>query len=501
MTEFLTQLIQSVRIADFFDVAIISVLIYLMLIWFEATASRFVLLGIFVLGIVYILARLFNMYLTAMVLQAFFAILLIALVVIFQEELRRFFERISIWSVIRKPNNVLSEYPEIEIISRTMNNLARKKFGALVVIRGNDPLGRHLEGGYELDGRLSQPLLESIFDPHSLGHDGAAIVENGRLSKFGCHLPLSSNMRALGMRGTRHSAALGLAERSDALCVVVSEERGTITLAQDEHLKELKDPTLLQGELDRYYPEKFPKTHRTWGQRLKEKLREKAVAVVLSCILWFVFIYQTGTVRRDLVIPIEYRNLKSDWIIEEPKPREVSITLVGRARAFDLMDTRALKAVVDMACVEQGMQEIPLSMDSVARPSSLSVIDIEPEKIRVTAYQLVPATLPVEAQTQGKVPKGRSLTRIEVSPPTISLLVPSRITNGSLKALTEPIDLRQVTESVTLTPTLILPAGARPAGQKPPKVDVRIEISASSPIGAPKKASPPTPVGQPIGRE
>lgn len=477
MTHFFADLIQAFRIADVFDIAIISILIYLILIWFEATASRFVLLGIFILGVVYITARLFHLYLTAIVLQAFFAILLIAIVIIFQEELRRFFERISIWGMIRKSNNVLSGYPEIETLARTLNGLARKRIGALVVIRGTDPLDRHLEGGYELDGRLSEPLLESIFDPHSIGHDGAAVIEHGGLSKFGCHLPLSSNIRLLGTRGTRHSAALGLAERSDALCIVVSEERGTISLAKEERLKELKDPARLLDELERYYRNKFPRKQRTWKQWVKEKSWEKAVAVVLSCGLWFVFVYQTGTVRRDFLVPIEYRNLKSDWIIEEPKPKDVTVTLLGRARAFDLLDTPSLKVVLDMSQIESGIQEIALPIDSVSRPSSLSVVDIEPDKIRIAAYQLIETNVPVEVQTQGRPPSGYKISRIEVAPDTIPLLVPSKGVNGRLKVLTETIDLRKITETTTLTPNLILPSGSRLNGDKQPKVNVTIEIS------------------------
>lgn len=500
MTDFFTQLIQSFRIADFFDIAIISILIYLVFIWFEATASRFVLLGILTLGIVYILARLFNMYLTAVVLQAFFAILLIAMVVIFQEELRRFFERISIWGVIRRPNHVLAGYPEIEIISRSLYKLALRKIGALVVVRGNDPLGRHLEGGYELNGRVSEPLLESIFDPHSVGHDGAVVIEHGRLTKFGCHLPLSNNIDVLGMRGTRHSAALGLVERSDALCIVVSEERGSITLAQDEQLRELAEPERLQAELEQYYLEKFPKVSRSWRQWIREKSIEKAVAVLISCALWFIFIYQTGTVRRDFVIPIEYRNLQSNWIIEEPKPREVSVTLLGRARAFDLLDVSSLKAVVDMSNVKDGFQEIPLSTDSIARSSSLSVINIEPDTIRVAAYQLVQANLPVEVQTEGRVPGGYKVSRIEVSPATVPVLIPSKVMSGSMKVLTEPIDLREMTQTSTLEPALLLPTGARPEGQKPPKVDVKVEISVPGQDGVAPKKGPPTPVEQPIAR-
>ena len=478
MLHYFTELARTFRVADFFDIAIISLLIYVVLIWLKATASRFVVLGISILGLVYIIALFFHLYLTAVVLQAFFAILFIALVVIFQEDLRRFFERISIWGAIRKHDNLLSGYPEIEILSRAIDNLARKKIGALIVIRGIDPLDRHLECGLDLDGRLSEPLLESIFDPHSLGHDGAAIIERGRVTKFGCHLPLSTNTRELGNRGTRHGAALGLAERSDALCIAVSEERGTITLAHGETLKELKDPSKLQAALERFYVEKFPlPNQRTWRHWIIENPREKAIAIFLSCALWFIFVFQTGTIRRDFLVPIEYRNLASSWAIEEPYPKEATITLLGRARAFDLLDAGALKVAVDMSHIKEGGQDITLSTRSVYRPSSLSVVAIEPEEIRIKAYQMVAVDLPVEVQRYGALPANLKLVRIEASPDVIPVIVPKRTPTASLRVLTTPIDLRKITETTTITPDLIFPDEAKFSGQKQPEVEVRIEVS------------------------
>ncbi len=478
MTHFFTQLFQTFRIADFFDIAIISVLIYVILIWFKATASRFVLLGIFILGIVYIIARFFQMYLTAVVLQAFFAILLIALVIIFQEELRRFFERLSIWSAFSNREGSSSEHSEIDILTSALTELARKKVGALVVIRGKDPLGRHLEGGIDLDGRLSKALLESLFDPHSIGHDGAVVIEQGRLTRFGCHLPLSVDMKKLGNLGTRHSAALGLAERSDALCIVVSEERGTISLAQQERLREVKDPSKLQVALERFYLEKFPKrSERTWRHWVRENSREKALAVALACALWLVFVFETGTVRRDFVVPIEYRNLASDWVIEEPKPKEATITLLGRARAFDLLDVRTLKVTLDMSTIKDGAQQVELSSDMVRRPSSLSVLGIEPDKIKLIAYQMIPFNLPVKVQTVGRVGNAPAGVKITVSPESVPVLVPSKLSSGTLKVMTEPIDLSKITETAKLTPKLILPEDARFADDKTPDVSVTIEVA------------------------
>jgi uncharacterized protein (TIGR00159 family) len=477
MIQFFAELYQMFTLADFFDIALISVLFYIVFIWFEATASRFVLLGILILGAIYFVVRLFNMYLSAVVLQAFFVILPIALVVIFREELRRFFERLSVWGVLGARGKAFSEYPEIETITYALSELARKKKGALVIIRGLDPLDRHLTGGYDLDGRLSEALLMSIFDPSSPGHDGAAIIEQGRMSKFGCHLPLSGALKKIGSLGTRHSAALGLAERSDALSIAVSEERGTISLARNENLVELPDAADLAKELERFYTEKFPRAGRkTWKQWIGENSWEKALAVSLACALWFVFVFQTGTLRRDFAVPIEYKNLPSDWVVEDSQRKKATITLLGRARAFDLLDENTLNVTIDMSEIKEGKQEVTLSRDLVRRPSSLSVVALTPAKVSLTAHQMLTMDLPVEPQMHGKVASELEFVGIDVDPETVSIMISSKF-GGSLKVVTEPIDLSRITETVTLNPVLILPDGARFADETPPEAEVTVTVS------------------------
>ena len=186
--------VKSIRIQDILDVMIIALMIFALLTWFKTRASRFVLIGIILLGGVYIAARFFQLYLTTIVLQSFFAILLFVLVVIFQEDLRGFFERLAMLGNIGKKFQSLSELKgTAEIIAQTAATLAKKRIGALIVLQGNDPLERHINGGTSLDGIVSESLLESLFDPHSIGHDGAVIVSGNRVTKFGCHLPLSMN--------------------------------------------------------------------------------------------------------------------------------------------------------------------------------------------------------------------------------------------------------------------------------------------------------------------
>ncbi|MBS1113072.1 MAG: putative rane protein, partial [Nitrospirae bacterium] len=286
-------MMMSLRIQDVFDIAIISVMISALLIWIKDRASRFVFIGISLLGFIYVVAKFFQLYLTTVVLQGFFAILLFVLVVIFQEDLRRFFEHLAILGIIRKRIPMTTPHGQTsEIIAQTVAGFARKHIGALIVIQGNEPLDRHLSGGTELNGTLSEPLLESIFDPNSVGHDGAVVIDGNMVTYFGCHLPLSPNASTQGNFGLRHTAALGLSERSDAICIVVSEERGTISIAQGEQIREVT-AAALKGDLVSYYLSKKPaKKSGPIALWLKENTKEKVIAILLACVLWIIFGYQ-----------------------------------------------------------------------------------------------------------------------------------------------------------------------------------------------------------------
>ena len=278
-------------ISAFLDIAFVACLIYGLLIWFKRTQTAFVALGLFLFIFVYIAARLLNMIMTVWIFRGFFTVFIIAVIVIFQEEIRQVFERIAVWS-FRSPAP-LSQSPQyLEKISRAVSDCAQDKIGALIVLEGRDPLGRHVHGGWDLDGEISEALLESIFDAHSLGHDGAVIIENGRVSRFGCRLPLSKRS-VDGNLGTRHLAAVGLSELTDALSIIVSEEKGTISLALTGEIIPITDLGNLQHRLERFAAEKsLLKTKLAEAQGFwKYNFKEKLVAVAVSTFLWLSFVF------------------------------------------------------------------------------------------------------------------------------------------------------------------------------------------------------------------
>jgi len=477
----LIDLVNVFRIADLFDIAIIAILTYVILAWFKKTTSRFVLIGIIIFGLIYTVARFFNMYLTEYVFQGFFAILLIAMVIIFQEDLRRFFERLAMWSIFKKEKSVVSTHPHVDIIVNAVSSLAQKRQGALIVLKGDEYLDRHIEGGIELDGKVSQSLLESIFDPHSIGHDGAVVIENGRIVKFGCHLPLSSKLTKVRNLGLRHTAALGLTERTDALCIVVSEEKGTITISREEDLKKLRTTDQLKNVLEDFYHKKTSDwKKKSWLQRIVNNPFEKSIAILLACGLWFAFAYQTESIRRDFVVPIIYRNLPNYWVIEELRFKEATATLMGSEQAFGLLNPESLKIVLDMSNVEEGKQAIVLGANLLKHPSNLTPVGTRPNKIQLVAHKMIAVEVPIKIETSGTVSPDLKVRKIEPNPKTIKVMALPK-DKKRITVLTEPIDLQSILTTAILTPKLVLPPNIRLIDDKQPEIRVTIEVEKKQP--------------------
>lgn len=382
----LIQFLKEIGISGFFDIAFMSLLIYTLLVLFKKTKAGFILTGIIIIAVVYLLARQFNLVLTASVLQAFFAVILVAIIIIFQEEIRHFFEQIAVWSLnpkLSRKKPISTKPGEIQVLARTLQDLANKKIGALIVIPGKDLIYRHLHGGIDLDGELSEPLLKSLFDPHSVGHDGAVVIENGLITKFSCHLPLSRNFDKLRYHGTRHAAALGLAELTDALCLVVSEERGTISVARNGELRQIGGEQL-NLILEKFYEEINPPFNAApWYDIFKRNYKEKVIAVVLTIALWFVFVYGSNLQYKSFIVPVEPAELPRGYVITEIDPKEVKVTFVGPRRNFYFFNAREIKLFLPIPGVSNSTRTVTISESNFSFPQDISLESIVPRKVTV----------------------------------------------------------------------------------------------------------------------
>ncbi|OGQ57313.1 MAG: hypothetical protein A3I75_06765 [Deltaproteobacteria bacterium RIFCSPLOWO2_02_FULL_50_16] len=380
---------RQMGISGLIDIFLMSFLIYALLVWLKHKKAVFVLTGILIAALMYLFTRQFNLVLISSLLQAFFAVFLIAIIVIFQEELRSIFEQIAIWSFNRKPQAlkpIIQLQKEVETLVRTLRDLAREKIGALIIIKGQNVILRHLKGGIDLNGELSEALLKSLFDPHSMGHDGAVIIEGNRLIQFGCHLPLSHNFEKLSTKGTRHAAALGLSELSDALCLVVSEERGIISVAQNGNIFEVRDPQILSALIEKFYRKGKPSLKPQMLKRFfKRNYKEKIAAVTFSLALWFVLVHQSNLIHKTFNVPIEYPEFASDLVVEEVDPKEAQITLSGPRNTFHFISEKDVRLSLKLVDLQEGVRKVRLSDETnLFFPKELMLENIEPHLIQVT---------------------------------------------------------------------------------------------------------------------
>ncbi len=370
---------RSFRIADAVDILIMSVLLYSGLVWFKETASRAVVIGVSVVAGVYFVARAFDMYLISLVFHTAFAVVLIVLIVVFQEDLRRMFERVAAWGTLRELRPSAPPAMDVDSVVESAFHFASEGTGALMVIEGREPLDRHLDGGVSLNGELSKPLLCSIFDPGSSGHDGALILDKDRVRRFGVHLPLSKNHKEIRGRGTRHSAALGLSECSDALTIVVSEERGEVSVAENGKLRDMPTAAALKDRMERFLAENFPqKIESNWQRFVAKHAGLKVLAIVIAIMMWFVWAYNPSTVQRTFLVPIEYRDLPPTLVLDQHAPTEARLTMSGSERQFHFIEPGRFTISLDLSQADEGTMELSLSEKDL-RPATNLVIDrIEP---------------------------------------------------------------------------------------------------------------------------
>ena len=242
----MSEALAAFRWRDGIDIALVAVVVYRILVMFRGTRAVQMLIGLGCLVAGSLLARRLELYSTQWILDNFWSFWVIALVVLFQPELRRALARIGesrllpgLFGTSRAERaNVIYELVD------AVESLTARRIGALIVIERSAGLRQYAELGVAVDGIVTADLLVSVFLPYSPLHDGAVFIQGSRLVAAGCFLPLSRNLQIARSLGTRHRAALGISEETDAIAVSVSEESGRVTLAVGGHIETVRD---LQG--------------------------------------------------------------------------------------------------------------------------------------------------------------------------------------------------------------------------------------------------------------
>lgn len=373
----------QLRLVDLVDIVLVATLVAGVLVWVRRLRVGRVAVGLLAVVVLYLVARSAGLSLLSGLFEGSLAVFILIAVVIFQKELRRLFETIS-WPGFQR--TIRAPSPQgLDLLVETVFDFASRGIGALVVIPGKELVEPHVSGGIDLQGKLSRPLLQSLFDPHSPGHDGAAILDGDRIARFGVHLPLSSNDGELSEGGTRHAAALGLSEHCDAMCVAVSEERHLVSVAHGGALTVVRGVPELRALLGKVRSENVEASQSPPGLTalVRRYWIEAAVSFVVVASLWIVLVAGSLPTEKTFELPVSLSDIPPGLSVERVEPERIAVTFRGSSSEIASVRAGDVEVRVEVALAVVGQRSFSVDDEDVDRPPGLDVIRIEPRRIHL----------------------------------------------------------------------------------------------------------------------
>ena len=249
--------IPEFTITDVLEIVIIAFAFYHIILWIKDTRAWVLLKGMIILAVIFLAALVLEMNVVLWVFQNAMVVGIVALIVIFQPELRNALEQLGRKNILgslsfdnQKTRNERYSHKSIQEIIKAVYDMAKVKTGALIVVERNIQCREHERTGIPIDAEISSQLLINIFEHNTPLHDGAVLIRDNRIVAATCYLPLSNNLEVSKELGTRHRAGLGVSEVSDSLTIIVSEETGFVSLARDGKLYRKIDADTLQLRLE-----------------------------------------------------------------------------------------------------------------------------------------------------------------------------------------------------------------------------------------------------------
>ena len=374
----------QIRPQDVADILIMSFLVYQLYSWFKNTKALQVVLGLLFLGVIYLVTKNLGLFMTSWILQELGTVLLILLIVVFQAEIRQALYRLSLLRNLFDREETVVRVDLLEF-SAAVFALAAQRVGALVVFQREELLDECILHGVPLDALVTGQLITSIFMPVSPLHDGAVLIKDGRVALASCHLPLSVNAEVPQHLGTRHRAGLGLSERSDAAIVIVSEERGQVSLSLAGELETVGSQAELHEKLtDLLQPHSRAGERVSIRSRFFANLWPKVGVLLVVAACWLVITFRQGEIL-TVTAPIKFHNLPESLILTRSSPEEVDLQL----KAFSnlVASPKQLDVVidVDLSKVKEGGNTLQIRKDEIKLPPGVVVASMERSTIRVTA--------------------------------------------------------------------------------------------------------------------
>jgi uncharacterized protein (TIGR00159 family) len=375
---------------------------------------------------------------TSWAMQGIITVAALIIVIVFRNEIRNVLQaknlRALLWDFPQKPVRT-----PVDAMVEGIYELTRGRIGALIVLPGKEDLYETVQGGVAWDGMVSKEMLLSIFWNGNPVHDGAAILQGNRITRVGMILPLSQRDDLPQHYGTRHRAAAGLAEKSDALVIVVSEERRKVTAAKGNDLIPIEDNLALRRVLLDHWG--AAARTRDSSQRERRELLT-AAAICLLCMggVWFSFAKGMETLT-SIEVPLEYLNRDSRMQIVSTSDNTVRLYLSGSSALLSSLRPDQVRAKMDLSKAVNGTNTFPLGPTNVIFPPGLRLSRIEPAEIKVVLDAPVKKTVAVQVDWVGALAQGLILESVAVEPAKVAISGPQSILGRIETVYTEKVDL------------------------------------------------------------
>ena len=444
----------TLRWQDLADIVLNSYILFRLYVLFRGTNAFRILVGIAALWILHDMAAALGLILTSWVLQGITAAAAIIIVVVFRNEIRSALYvhnlKTFLWGMPKQET-----FSPIETIADTCYELGKKRIGALIVIPGREDLSEILHGGISWDGKVSREMLMSIFWPKNPVHDGAVIISGNRITEVGAYLPLSQRPDLPTFYGTRHRAAAGLSERTDAMVIAVSEERGRVTVAKEDWIKPVGQADELLGFLRKHLNlSADDDTQKVRAEKIKQ-----AVAIVLSFIImtgvWFGFTRGRATIIA-VEVPIEYASRPGNLEILDTGANTVVLQLTGPSAILKSLSPSQVEVRLPLDKAVEGVNAFPITAENISLPPGVFVNKVDPPAVEVTLDVLVARQVPVQAQWIGHLNDDLILKKVTVEPSSVKVMGGKKILEALSTLYTAPIRINEVTKSGSVTAPIVL---------------------------------------------
>jgi uncharacterized protein (TIGR00159 family) len=469
----------SLKWQDVADILVISFLIHRLFLLFRGTTALQIMLGLLFLWLGYTSAQAAGFLLTSWFFQGIGAIAVLVIVVVFRNEIREVLSQTNpIRLFLGRPYDPWTiDLPALE---RTTFQLAKNGTGALLVFQQRDRLGEHLKEGVHLGGKLSPEIIESIFAKQSPVHDGAAIIQGDRIKLVGAYLPLTKREGLPQHFGTRHRAAIGLSEVSDAVVLVVSEERAEVSVVHRGEVELVQEPPQLQTALGRLLLGSYTKTKpRTRRREFLSQAGGFLLMFVLVSTFWGIYSGKQLSLI-NVTTAVDFRNIPENLELKRSSTEKVEVQITGKRTLVRALKPEQVDAFVDLDEIDTGYHRLVLNAENIELPLGLEVVRITPSVIRLDMEQRVEGKIAVRPEIVGSPPTGYQVERVSVNPESVKVSGPVSVLRNIESLPTEAIALSELAvqdaETVVEVALVLSPPSLRLLEGESKKVLVSIEL-------------------------